>query len=864
MLHTDEYLDISLDEHAKRGLSPATVETLHTRFGPNILPSKRLPSNLTFFIRQLASPLILVLLAASVFTALLRDWTDTFVILAAVLLNSVLGFYQEKKAFSSLQSLKSVLTPETWVIRSGKRHKVAVPGLVPYDVVTLYEGDKIPADGVVVEAHDLFVNEATLTGESVSVEKQAVSEKLLLSTVSDLDRVLQQQSGKTDISSTQQVYMGTTVAGGSGTFISIKIGADTEMGSIAAAITDESDEQTPLERRLQYLARNLAGLVILMTVLIFVYGVVGMRDLVEMFSVSVALAVSAIPEGLVIALTSILAIGMHRILKRKALVRNLVAAETLGTVTVVCLDKTGTLTEGKLRVVATEFADPKLGYRVSVLANEQRDPLELARWRWAESFATTHRDLETPHELIRDVQRDDLIPFSSERRFLATRHGLEISMLGAPDTIIHYCAASVTASDRKSATATARDWAAAGKRVIGTVRWKCKTIADAKKVFSSLQKNQVITSGHWVGLLGFEDPVRPSVTTTLVAAERAGIAVKIITGDYRETAQAVLASVGRIVPDEAVIEGYQLLDMTDQQLQVAVKHTVLFARTKPSQKLRIVKALKANGEIVAMMGDGVNDAPALSAADIGLVVGDATEVAQEVADIVLLDSNFETILAAVEEGRGIFANLRKVILYLLSDTFSEVILVMGSLLLGLPLAITATQVLWINIVKEALPSLALVIDPKEKNLLKQPPISNLESLITTQMKLLIIVISLVTGFSTLVLFAQYLPIYGELTARTMAFGLLNCSSLLYIFSCRSLNKPFWHITLRGQRYLFAAVAFAFLLTLVPVYFAPLSRLLGLVPLGITHWGVIGSTSVGIVFVVEGIKWGWKVLYQARS
>lgn len=851
-----EWQSNTLSQHILVGLKPAAVESLHAHYGSNLLPSKPLPSNLTFFLRQLASPLIIVLLAAAGLTALLRDWTDTGVILAAVLLNSLLGFYQEKKAFTSLQSLKSVLTPETWVIRNGKRQKISAKQLVPFDVVTLYEGDKVPADGVVVEAHDLFLNEAVLTGESISVEKQSVGQSLLESELSELERRAVHPEGKTDFSSSEQVYMGTTVAGGSGTFVVTKIGATTEMGSIAAAISEESDEQTPLERRLQFLARNLAVLVLIMTALIFVYGVVTMRDLLEMFKVSVALAVSAIPEGLVIALTSILAIGMHRILKRKALVRNLVAAETLGTVTVVCLDKTGTLTEGKLRVVATEFTNKHLGYRVSILANEQRDPLELARWRWAESYSTAHRDLEAPHILVK-LQRDDLIPFSSERRFLATRHGREISMMGAPDTLVTYCAASISAAERKQATHLARDWAVSGKRVIAAVTWQAKTESEAKKTFAALKKNQVVTSGQWLGLMGFEDPVRPSVAKTLKAAERAGITVKVITGDYRETAQAVLESVGYSVSDSEVIEGYQLLDMTDQQLQAVVKKTVLFARTKPSQKLRIVKALKANGEIVAMMGDGVNDAPALSAADIGLVVGDATEVAQEVADIVLLDSNFETILAAVEEGRGIFANLRKVILYLLSDTFSEVILVLGSMLLGLPVAITATQVLWINIIKEAFPSLALVVDPKEKHLLKQPPIDPRESLLHPEMKVLIAAISMVTGFATLWVFAREYTASGSVQlAQTVAFAALSVSSLLYIFSCRSFTRPFWQVSLRKHRYLFASVAAALVLTVVPIYFAPLAGVLGLVPLNLQQWQVVGMMGLVVVATVEVIKWGW--------
>ena len=355
-------------------------------------------------------------------------------------------------------------------------------------------------------------------------------------------------------------------------------------------------------------------------------------------------------------------------------------------------------------------------------------------------------------------------------------------------------------------------------------------------------------------MFGFTDPVRKGVKKAFERARAAGIAVTVITGDYRETAKAVMEEIGIKVHDSQIIDGIELEKMSDEKLEAMVSSVQLFARTKPSQKLRIVRALQKKKEVVAMMGDGVNDAPAIAAAEIGLVVGDASDIARESADIVLLDSNFSTILSAVEEGRGIFANLRKILLFLLSDTFSEVILVMGSLFLGLPLAITAAQILWINIVNDVFPNLALTIDPKDDGLLQEKPIRAHEKILTGELLLLIGVISFVTGISTLLVYTWSLPRFGLEVARTLSFALLAIDSLVYVFSCRTITKNIWEESLARNPWLLLAVVVSFAATIIPIYFDPLQSFFNFAPLGLVHWQIIGAFSLGVTFIIEMIKY----------
>ena len=843
-----------VDRYLGAGLSKKEVQASLTSGQRNSIASKPIPSDIQFFFAQFKSPLVLVLLIAAVITALLGDSVDTIVISFAVLINALLGFYQERKAFKSMQALDDVITEEAWVIRDGERARIPSEEIVVGDVVLLYEGDKIPADGVFLEAFDVVVNEAVLTGESVPVAKEVYANKFKYDSFGEvLQQLKKREQSQHTVQHTVKAYLGTTVLTGVGKIVVTNIGIDTEMGHIATIIDEQTHKETPLEKRLNYLAKLITIAVVGLALLIFVFGIATGQQFSEMLIVSVALAVSAIPEGLVVALTAILAIGMHRILKKKALVRNLVATETLGTVTRVCVDKTGTLTEGKLQVTETLFTDTALAYRVAVIANELRDPLEFARLRWAQEYSSAHKNVMAPQVLLDSIRVDERIPFSSERRFLAVRVKSEVFIVGAPETVTQY--STLSSSAKAKVQAQVKTWAQSGKRVIGMGYRKCRSVSEAKRVFTALKESKKSAiSIRWVGLFGFTDPVRKGVKEAFESARSAGIAVTVITGDYRETAKAVMAEIGITVLDSQIIDGYELAKMSDVQLAAAVTATQLFARTKPSQKLRIVRALQKNNEVVAMMGDGVNDAPAIAAAEIGLVVGDASDIARESADIVLLDSNFSTILAAVEEGRGIFANLRKILLFLLSDTFSEVILVMGSLFMGWPLAITAAQILWINIVNDVFPNLALTIDPKDDGLLQEKPIKAHEKILNGELLILISVISVITGISTLFVYSWSLPRFGVDVARTLSFALLAIDSLVYVFSCRTLTKNVWEESLFKNPWLVLAVFVSFFATIIPIYFEPFQSFFAFAPLGLVHWKVILVFSLGVTLAIEVIKY----------
>lgn len=798
------------------------------KFGLNTLPEKPPPSSFLILFDQFKSPLVYILLLAALVTLFLRDFPDTGIILFAVFLNTILGFYQERKAKRALYALAKVLTPQAKVIRDGERKIIDARHLVPGDLVVLEIGDKIPADGVLVEAVDLSVNEAVLTGESVPVRKVAI----------------------------ENVFMGTIVASGRGLMQVRQTGTLTKMGEIAKTLK-EKEEETPLERRLADLAKTLAILVIGAALFIFLSGIILGKSVTEMFTTSVALAVAAIPEGLVVSLTVILAIGVQRIFKRKALVKNLASAETLGSVTTICADKTGTLTEGKMRVVkaVTEVSravhlrggpgrtpQKELLVMAAVLCNNLHDPLEVAMLEWGEKNLIRQQGGEN---LKLEYPRLDEIPFSSQTKIIATLHPGILFVSGAPEVVISKCQMSNIKWQiwKKKFEEYGRE----GYRLVG---FAYKEIENQK----SKLKNEDLKDLEWLGLLLYEDPVRPEVSGVLRECQQAGIKVKIITGDYPATSLAVLEKLGIRVAQDEVMEGEELEEISQEELKKRIDKIILFARTDPFQKLKIVEVLKQRGEVVAMTGDGVNDAPALQKADIGIVVRESSEVAKETADMVLLDSNFKTIVAAIEEGRGIFDNLRKIVLYLLADAFGELIAIFGALLMGFPLPLLVGQILWINLVSDGFPGLALTVDSKREGIMRELPLNPKESLLNLEIKVLIFLISLFAGLSTLFIFSLFLQQTGDLSlSRSLAFALLGTNSLFYVFSCRFLRKPFWQTNIFSNHWLILGIGAGFLLLVSAFYFPPLVFLLRTSSLGIFEWGMVMAMGLFVVILIEGTK-----------
>jgi len=894
------------------GLSTQEAQQRLEKHGANELESKKQIGWLKILFNQFKSPLIYILFLAGLVTLYLNDWTDSLVIFLAVGLNTILGFFQEYKAERSLIALKQMLVPYSRVVRDGKEILIETKNLVPGDLVILLPGNKVPADGVVVESVDLKVDEAMLTGESVAVEKETASLDLLRSldknmglvgstinltrcshaevktnfcSVSELvprhnsglrtttdthknclsPRAIPQSNnfppmadqpwaGTIQQFNNNSVFMGTVVSSGRGKMLVTKTGKQTKMGQIAFKLQTTNEEETPLKKQINGLSKTLALIFSFVCLAIFIVGLLQGKDFLTIFTLAVAVAVAAIPESLVISLTVILSIGMQRILKRKGLVRKLLAAETLGAVDVICADKTGTLTQGKMTVIKAEATDDKEIIKAGILCNNLTNPLERSMMKWGEN------KLKIKSEKLKvDYPRINEIPFSSQRKFIATMHRLpeknrvEMFVSGAPEILM--AMSKMTKIEKDQWHKKLKDYGKSGLRVVAF----SYLIGDLKKIRTEWQRLTNKTSQlSWLGLLIFEDPPRLEAKEALELCRKAGIQVKVITGDYRETAEAILdklAVIVRQLTEEQVMSGKELEAVSDDELLKRIDKVILFYRTTPEQKIRIVKALQVKGHVVGMMGDGVNDALALKKADIGIVVAEASDVARETADMVLLDSNFNTIAAAIEEGRGIFVNIKKVLLYLLFSSFTEIILIGGSLFLGIPLPVTAGQILWVNLIQDGLPSLALAFEPKEVDLMLEKPRRKEEPLLDSELKILIFIIGIITNLCLLSLFIGLSYANFDLKLRqTIIFTSLGINSLFYIFSCKNLKRNLWQINLVNNKFLLLSVIFGFLMMIMAVYIPGLQLILKTVGLKWSYFLFIIPLQLFNVFLIELVKW----------
>lgn len=798
----------------EKGLSASEARSLFAKFGPNKLPEKPPPSSLEVFLEQLKSPLVYILIFAAVVTALLREYSDTIIITVAILINTILGFLQEKKASNALEALKQLIHPTAHVIREGKTVEINVEELVPGDIVILNQGDKVPADGLIIDSSRLFVMEAILTGESAPIPKEKAAE----------------------------VFMGTVVTAGRGFMKVVKTGGTTAIGKIALSV-QEADEDTPMKKQLTAFSKELTILTLTLTGIVFVVGLFRGFSLVEIFLTAVSLAVSAIPEGLLVALTVVLAIGMQRILKRKGLVRHLVSAETLGGVTTICSDKTGTLTEGKMKVVQVLGNENDIVLQ-SIVANDMDDAVVIAAMEYATPQAGGQAQ-----DLIKKYARLDSIPFSSKERFFAclNEYNSKKNMLfvnGAPEFLLEW--SDLKKAEKEKITKEIAELTEKGMRIIGMAR------REMPASYKQIKDADVKRDLTWIGAIAFFDPVRAGVKEALEKTNRAGIKLIVITGDYAQTAVYAMKNLGLDIDHSEIVLGDELEKMSEAELEkrLAANSIKLFARTAPDQKLKIVGALKKNGEVVAMMGDGVNDAPALAKSDIGVVVAEGTDVAKESADLILLDSSFETIVHAIEEGRSIFDNIRKIILYLMSDAFSAIITVILTIILGLPLPVTAAQILWINLVSDGFPNLALTVDPKRPNIMEETPRDPREKLVASWMRVLIAIVSTFGGVSALLLFWYTLNNYDLKVAQSVAFAALGINSLVYVFSMRTLTSPFWKESFFDNKWLLLAVAGGSFIFVLPYIFSPLTRFFDIVPLHIDQWLEILAIGLGTFILIE--------------
>ncbi len=801
------------------GLNDQEVVALREQYGENKLPEAKPPSNWDIFLEQVKSPLVYVLIAAWIVTILMDHMEDAVIIFAAVILNAALWFYQEKRADNALQALKNMLQPLANVFRNGERKEIPSSEIVPGDFVWIHSGDKIAADGVMVDSNRLFVQEAMLTGESVALKKE----------------------------DTDTVFMGTIVQGGQWTMKVTKTWVDTEMWAIASNLTTWH-EPTPLQKQLDAFSKQITWIVVIVVLVVFLLGAITGKSLVDVFTTAVALAVGAIPEGLLIALTVVLAVGMQRILKRKWLVKSLLSAETLGGVTTICTDKTGTLTQGKMEIIMTNGDDAQMA-KQAWLANDQDNAVALATAEWSMAQGADPVALEKNHEEI------DSIPFSSENKCIVSLHkdGDKniLFVNGAPDFLLERC--DLSDSKKQELLDKIVNYTKKWYRLVG-YGWKEVPATMTEATLEEARKGLT-----WAWFLWMSDPVREDVAVSLAKAKEAGIKMIVITWDFPNTAKHILEQLDVAVADDHIKLGADLAQMSDEELTKYLwwdDQVKLFARTKPEQKMRIVDSLKAQGEIVAMMGDGVNDAPALQKADIGIVVGDATDVAKESADLILMDSSFSTIIGAIEEGRGMFDNIRKVILYLMSDAFVEIFAILMAMILGYPMPILASQILWINLVSDGFPSLALTVDPIRGSIMQQGPRDTKELLVSWWMKKMILLVSLIGAIGGFILFVVILKQTDNIElARSVAFFTFGAKSLIYVFSIRTLTEPVWKSNIFENKRLWLWILWWAVLIAAPFLIPGLGKFLSVVQFSEmgNRWMRGIAVAFAMMFAIELMK-----------
>jgi len=797
------------------GLTTQEVEQRRREYGDNTLPSAKRTSAWGIFFNQFKNPLVYIILAAAGISLAVGEYGDFGIIMAVVLIDAVLGFIQEYQAQRTYTALKSLLKPTTTVIRDGMRQEVEVSELVPDDIVVLNAGERIPGDGQVLEALKLTVEEAILTGESEPVNK-------------------------TTAAGENQVFMGTTVLTGRGLMRVTTTGARTELGHIATSLHEEIEDKTPLQVRLEAFSRTLTRLVLAITAAIFIVGLISGRPLLEMLRVSIILAIAAVPEGLLIAVTVILVLGMRKILKRNGLVKRLLAVETLGSVTTICTDKTGTLTEGRMQVTRCAVNDPQRALEVMVYCNDLEGPVDAALWEYA------RKELgHDPQEMAERAERLGEELFSSETKFMIAASriaGQTVHYLkGAPEIVLGMC--TVSDEERERVLAQVEGWAGEGLRLLGLAYRLDGLLGDH--------------SGYtWIGLVAMEDPIREGVREAIQIARTAGIQVKMITGDYRKTAERIAAMIGLVNRPDQVLDGEDLQRLSDEELAARVQDIAVFARIRPQDKLRIVRALQSRGEITAMIGDGVNDAPALKRANIGVVVGAATDVAKETADLILLDNNFKTIVAAVEEGRVIFENIRKVVAYTLSNSFAEVLLVFGAMLLGWPAPLLVAQILWIHLICDGPSDIVLGFEPKENGIMEEPPKPLNEPILNRLGLSLIAIISIVSAVAGLSIFGHYfLQHNNPAEGRSIAFASFALNSMVYIFAYRSMRRPLFRMNrLSANKPLIWAVVAGQILVVLPFLVPKLRQVLSIVPLHLEDWLLVVGVALSLLATVEIGKW----------
>ena len=856
-----------------QGLSAEEAEKRLSQYGPNKLKEAEKPSLIQRFLNQLKDPMLIILMIAAAVSAITgmlsgeNEWAEVVIIIAVVLLNAILGVVQESKAEAAIEALQTMTAATCKVIRDGKQISLPSSELVPGDIVVLEAGDAVPADGRIIENASLKIEEAALTGESVPVNK--------------LIDALNLTAGQEDVplgDRKNMCYMGSTVVYGRGKVVITETGMDTEMGKIAGALAAASDEETPLQKKLDSLGKTLSFIVLGICVFIFAFNLLMHGDfhlnaILETFMVAVSLAVAAIPEGLATVVTVVLSIGVTKMSKRNAVIRRLTAVETLGCTQVICSDKTGTLTQNKMTVVEC-FGDEKLVATAMALCSDanlndsdeaEGEPTECALVNFACKLGLKKQELEAK------TPRVDEAPFDSGRKMMSTIHDLGGKFVqytkGGPDVVLSRCKYYLEngevkpMTDKKIAEVMAANKAMADKalRVLAAAQrlWDVKPADNSP---DNLEQELI-----FLGLTGMIDPVRPEVKAAIEECRRAGIRPVMITGDHKDTAVAIAKELGIITDASEAITGAELDAISDEEICEFVKKFGVYARVQPEHKTRIVKAWKANGCITAMTGDGVNDAPSIKSADIGVGMGiTGTDVTKNVADMVLADDNFATIVSAVGEGRRIYDNIRKAIQFLLASNMSEVLGVFGATLMGFVL-LNPVHLLFINLVTDCFPALALGMEEAEPDTMNRPPRNSKDGIFSGGLGVDVVYQGVLVTVITIVAYLigasiefgagwfETLRAAGESGhGMTMAFLAMSMCEIFHSFNLRSQRKSVFSLHTHNK-ILWAAMLGSLLLTTLVIEVPFIANAFGFTPIGLLEYGIAIGLAILVIPVVELVK-----------
>ena len=877
MWHSSSVEEIAknLKTNINIGLSDDEAQKRFERYGPNNLKEKKKESIFVKFIKQFNDFMIITLIIAAIISAVVSklngeaDYIDSIIIVAIVIFNAIMGLVQEQKAEKSLEALKKMSAPNAKVRRNGRVQEIDATMVVPGDIVILEAGNYVPADCRLINSYNLKIEESALTGETIPSLK-------------DSSKVLKENTAMGDLCN--MVFATTIVVNGHGEAIVVETGMNTRVGKIAGMIIEDESPETPIQKKLAEVGKILAIACIIICVLIFVIGIFKKIPIVEMFMTSVGLAVAAIPEGLPAIVTIMLSIGVTKMAKKNSIIRKLPAVETLGSSSVICSDKTGTLTQNKMTVtdVRNCFGRANSSEKKFILelgtmctdTTEERINGKLGFVGEATEVAISNAAMEegvSKSFLYDEMKRINDIPFDSKRKMMTTIHkygnGYRIITKGAPDVLLKRCSNCYSGGQIVPIFSKKDDIIEQNNQMAEKA---LRVIAVAYKDVEKLPEMQDVEKDLiFCGLIGMIDPPREGVKEAVRTCRRAGIKTVMITGDHLQTAKAIAKELGILKRGDLAIDGETLERMSQHELEQNIMDYSVFARVSPEHKVRIVKAFQSTGAVVAMTGDGVNDAPALKNADIGIAMGKGgTDVAKNAADMILLDDNFVTIVEAVKQGRNIYDNIKKAIHFLISTNIGEIVTIFFGLVLGIKSPLLAIQLLWINLVTDSLPAIALGLEKEEENIMSRLPRNPKKNLFADGLWWKIIIEGAMLGMFTLLAFSIGNRLYSVEVGRTMAFLTLGILELVHSFNIKS-EESIFKIGIFENKYLVGALVLGVILQVVVVVVSPLAQVFSLVPLTGIQWlytVLIAIAPIPIVEIqkaVNGYKFG-RVVYAKNN